>query len=87
MSNNSANSRDNNSDYNSNRRYQPVTFVQNEENLKWDSCNLRQEIASYTFNVGEGGFISAGGRAQVSAVNTNFTPDKESNPLNLINNK
>ena len=84
MSNNSANSRDNN--YNSDRRYQPVTFVQNEENLKWDSCNLRQEIASYTFNVGEGGFISPGGRAQVS-VNANFTPDKESNQLNLINRK
>ena len=76
----------NNIDYNNDRMYYPVQ--ETNENNKWDSCNIRQENAKYGFNVMPGGFISAGGRAQiVSGGGGKFMDNKSSNPLNLINKK
>ena len=65
--------------------YKSVNYAN--DDAKWDACNTRQQIASYSFNVQPEGMISTGGRSQVSVGNTSFPgSDKLSNPLNLINN-
>ena len=65
--------------------YKSVNYAN--DDAKWDDCNIRQQIASYSFNVQPEGMISTGGRSQVSVGNTSFPgSDKLSNPLNLINN-
>ena len=87
-SNNNNSNNSNNNNYNSDRLYQPVQFDAENENKKWDACHLRQHIATYSFNVEPGGFISAGGRAETTSHAGKF-PDfeKVSNPLDLINKK
>ena len=78
----------NNNGYNHDRIHHPTENDKNNENAKWDTCNIRQENAKYGFNVAPGGFISAGGRAQiVSGGGGKFMDNKSSNPLNLINKK
>ena len=86
--NNSNNSNNNNNNYNSDRLYHPVNSNSDNENKKWDACHLRQHIATYSFNVEPGGFISAGGRPETTSRAGKF-PDfeKQSNPLDLINKK
>ena len=57
----------------------------NTENSKWDSCNLRQEQAEYTLNIGPTGYIA--GHTQVTGVNKGFKGGVSGNPLDLINKK
>ena len=77
-----------NNNSNNNGLHYPVSSNSDNEDKKWDACNLRQQIASYSFNVEPGGFISAGGRAETTSRAGKF-PDfeKQSNPLDLINKK
>jgi|TARA_Y100000389_G_scaffold111124_1_gene108208 hypothetical protein len=78
----------NNTDYNNDRTFHPIKSDMNYENIKWDSCNLRQENAKYGFQVMSNGFVVAGGRALiVSGGGGRFEENKLNNPLNLINKK
>ena len=77
-----------NNNSNNNGFFHSVSSNSDNENKKWDTCNMRQHIASYSFNFEPNGFISSGGRAETTSHTSKF-PDyeKELNPLNLINNK
>jgi hypothetical protein len=65
--------------------YHRVNVDINADKEKWRGCSIyTQKITSYSFNVGPSGFVSVGGRPEVSPDVRSFS-EIESNPLNLIN--
>ena len=67
--------------------YHRVQVDINADKNKWIGCSkYTQKITSYSFNVGPSGFVSVGGRPEVT-YDVNSFSEMDSNPLNLINKK